>query len=237
MALLRPGGLELTRYALEKAGVAPSSTLLDVGCGDGTAAAFAQEAFSLSATGVDTDRKAVASAQEKGIHALVESADFLPFPSRSFDVVLMECVFTVLDRQEEAIHEAYCMLKPGGVLILSDLYVRQPDMDRYQKEHAEAMALFRRPRSHEDCGDTAPLPSPYCQDGAVVLDGLIALLEELGLSVFLLEDRTEDLKAFLGQVILDYGSIDAYVQAEGARSLCRCTTSSAGYFLLIAKKP
>ena len=43
MSILRPGGLELTRYALEKAGVKPGSELLDVGCGDGSAAAFARD--------------------------------------------------------------------------------------------------------------------------------------------------------------------------------------------------
>lgn len=237
MSLCRPGGLELTRYALHKAGLTPGQTLLDIGCGSGDAAAFAQREFSLSATGIDCDREAVRAATEQGVHALVQSADFLEFPSRSFDGVMLECVFSVLDRQEEAIHEAYCMLKPGGALILSDLYVRHPDMVRFRRERAEAMARWRRPRVHEDCEKQETLPSPFCQDGAVVVDSLKALLEELGLSVVLLEDRTGDLKEFLGQIILDYGSVKQYVQAQPGSTLCRCTAPSAGYFLLIARKP
>ena len=232
-----PGGLELTRRALEASGLQPGDALLDVGCGSGESALFAQQTFGLTVTGVDTDKAAVEAAQSQGVNALVQSADFLEFPSRGFDGVLMECVFTVLERQEEAIHEAYCMLKPGGRLILTDLYVRRPNLERYRKEHREAMALFRRPRSHEDCGNNAPLPSPYCQDGAVVLDGLTELLEELDLSVTLVEDHTEELKEFLGQAILDYGSLEAFADAQGGSSFCRCTAPSAGYFLLIAKKP
>ncbi|MCI8594641.1 MAG: class I SAM-dependent methyltransferase [Oscillospiraceae bacterium] len=236
MSLLRPGGLELTRAALKRCNLPKGAALLDVGCGDGTAAAMAAEEFGLTVTGVDLNRAAVDAAKAKGVNALVQSADALEFPSRSFDAVLMECVFSVLPRQEEAIHEAYCMLRPGGVLILSDLYVRQPDMERYRRDYKAAMAQFRRPRQHDDCGHDAVLPSPYCQDGAVVLDGLTGLLEELGLAVTLVEDHTADLKAFLGQVILDCGSLDAYVQAMGGDRVCRCTAKSAGYFLMLARK-
>lgn len=236
MSLLRPGGLELTRCAVQKAAFPPGSALLDVGCGDGTAAAFLQSQLGFSVTGVDTDPAAVEAARSKGVSALCQSADALEFPSRGFDGVLMECVFSILPRQEEAIHEAYCMLKPGGVLILSDLYVRNPDLERYRRDYRSAMAQFRRPRQHDDCDHNAVLPSPYCQDGAVVMEGLYGLLRELELEVISEEDRTEDLKAFLGQAILDYGSLDAYFAAEGSWKGCACTAKSAGYFLLLARK-
>lgn len=236
MSLLRPGGLELTRYALEQAGAQPGQELLDVGCGDGTAALFAQEELGLKVTCVDTDEHAVQSAAARGLTARRMDAAALEFPSRSFDLVMMECVFTALDRQEEAIHEAYCMLRPGGCLILSDLYCCAPDLPRWREEYRAAMALFRRPREHEDCGSGDHLPSPFCQDGAVVMEGLYGLLEELELEVALFEDRTADLKAFCGQAILDYGSVEAYFQAQGSWTPCACTTASPGYFLLIARK-
>ena len=41
-------------------------------------------------------------------------ASALEFPSRSFDIVMMECVFSALERQEESIHEAICMLRAWG---------------------------------------------------------------------------------------------------------------------------
>lgn len=237
MSILRPGGLELTRYALEKAGVKPGSELLDVGCGDGSAAAFARDALSLKVTAIDTDEAAVAAAADKGLDARKMDASALDFPSRSFDAVLMECVFTVLDRQEEAFHEAYCMLRPGGALILTDLYRRKPDLDRWHRDYKAAMALFRRPRNHEDCGSGDHLPSPYCQDGALVMDGLYGLLEELDMTAEHFEDRTEDLKAFAGQAILDCGSVEEWFRAHGGPENCPAGLGGdTGYFLLIARK-
>lgn len=236
MSVLRPGGLELTGRALELAGLRPGQALLDVGCGDGTAAAYARDTFGLSVRCVDTDPAAVEKAKARGLDAQNASADALPFPSRGFDAVMMECVFTVLDRQEEAIHEAYCMLRPGGSLILTDLYCRTPDLARFEKEHKAAMALFRRPRNHEDCSSGDHLPSPYCQDGAVVRQGLTELLEELELTVEVFEDHTDDLKGFLGQAILDYGSLQAYFEREGSWKPCLATAEDLGYFLLVARK-
>ncbi len=236
MSILRPGSLELTRHALTAAGAKSGMTLLDVGCGDGEAAAFAQREFSLTVTGVDTDADAVARAKAAGVDARIESADALSFPSRGFDLVTMECVFSILERQEEAIHEAYCMLRPGGALILTDVYCRTPDLERYHADYKAAMALFRRPRKHEDCSSGDHLPSPYCQDGAVVMDGLTALLDELNLTVELFEDHTDDLTAFCAQAILDHGSLDAWFAAEGGWKPCVVTCKDPGYFLLVARK-
>lgn len=237
MSILRPGGLKLTRYAIEKAALPDGAALLDVGCGDGSAVKFINDNFSLHATGIDKDDAAVERGKRAGADVSSGDASMLEFQSRSFDAVMMECVFSVLDRQEESIHEAYCMLKPGGKLIISDVYCREPDMERFRKEYREAMALFRRPREHSECGSGDNLPSPFCQDGAVVMDGLLGLLEELGLSVTLCEDHTELLTEFLGQAIMDYGSLEAYFSAEGSWDGCGCTgRRDAGYFLLIAEK-
>lgn len=236
MSVLRPGGLDLTRDALKKAGVRPGAALLDVGCGDGEAAFLAQEEFSLRVTAVDTDENAVEKASARGLDAKKMDASALEFPSRSFDAVLMECVFSLLDRQLESMHEAYCMLRPGGKLIMTDLYRRVPELERWREDYATAMDLYLKPRSDGDCENGSKLPSPYCQDGALVLDGLALLLDELELQVVHFEDRTEDLKAFAAQAILDCGSIENYF-AEHGNCLPDCKLPpDVGYFLLIAEK-
>lgn len=236
MSILRPGGLELTRYALNAAHVKPGGALLDVGCGDGTAAAMAREEFGLMVTAIDKDEISVAAAKEKGVNARIMDAAALDFSSRCFDAVMMECVFSALERQEEALHEAYCVLRPGGTLIISDVYCRRPDMERWRQEYSETMARFRLTRREGECENQQTLPPSICQDGALVLDGLQMLLDELELETVLFEDRTEDLKTFLGQAIFDHGSIKAWLQTQGDRACCACTGENTGYFLLIARK-
>ncbi len=236
MGILRPGGVSLTEYSLKKAGIKKGDKLLDIGCGDGTAAAFAKDKFGIEVTGIDTDKAAVEKANEKGIDAKVMDASMLEYPSYSFDVVSFECVFSVLERQEESIHEAYCVLKPGGAMIISDVYAREADMERFKKEYKEAMALFRRPRQDGDCEKQEVLPSPYCQDGAVVMEGLYHILDELEMELEVIEDHSEELKGFLGQAIMDYGSLDKYFEAEGTWKNCGCKRKDAGYFLVIARK-
>jgi len=235
MGVCRPGGLELTEYALKTAGAKPEDRILDIGCGDGTAAAFIREKFGCSVVGIDTDEKAVEKAKAAGVDARVMDASFLEFESRSFDIVMMECVFSVLNRQEESLHEAFCMIKPGGYLIISDLYCREPDMERYKKDYKEAMAQFYRPRQDGDCGHDEIFKSPYCQDGAIVIDGLLGLLEEFELDVIMDEDRTDDLKNFAADAIMKYGSLDEFFKANGGKCYA-CNAKKPGYFLLIARK-
>ena len=236
MSILRPGGLELTEYALNKAGVAPGSRLLDAGCGDGTAAAFARDRFGLEVVAIDIDKEAVEKAKALGLDARVMDAAMLEFDVKEFDVIMMECSFTAMEKQEEAIHEAYCVLKNGGNLIISDVWCIEPDMERWETDYWSAMAQFRKPRVHENCGKEEHIPSPYMQDGGVVMKGLMDLLEELEMEVTLFEDRTGDLKTLAAQAIMDYGSVEKWLEAEGTWKPSCSFGKNTGYFLLIAHK-
>lgn len=236
MGILRPGGVELTGYALERAGARPGQSVLDIGCGDGTAARWMSGELGLTVTAVDSDGKSVERAKEKGVDARVMDASALDFPSRSFDFVTMECVLSLLARQEEALHEAYCVLKPGGYLIISDMYCRAPDLERWQDDYRRERERFRTRREDGEC-ETEELTHPsLSQDGALVMDGVLNMLDELELERMLFEDRTGELKQFIGQAIMDCGSVEELFRAGGCESCCACTAKSAGYFLLIARK-
>lgn len=236
MGVLRPGGTDLTAYAARQAGLKPGSRILDAGCGDGTVAAFLKDEFGLDVVGIDVDERSVQMAKDRGIDARVMDAAALEFDIYEFDAVLMECTFSVFERQEEAVHEAYCVLKPGGFLIISDVYKREPDMERFEHDYWSAMAQFRKPRLHENCGKIEHIPSPYCQDGAVVMKGLEDLLEELEMEVVLFEDRTKDLTDFAAQAVMDAGSIEAWMDSEGTWKPCSYPAKDLGYFLMIAHK-
>jgi len=221
---------------MARAGARAGQSLLDIGCGDGTAAAWIQNELGLAVSAVDKSAESVRLAKEKGVEAREMDAASLDYPSRSFDFVTMECVLSALDRQEEAIHEAYCVLRPGGSLIISDLYRRAPDLGRWHADYDSALEAFRAPRDHGDCETNELLPPSLSQDGALVLDGVLSLLEELELERTLFEDRTEDLKQFMGQAIMDYGGVQEFFRAQGGWSPCACSAKDTGYFLLIARK-
>ena len=236
MGVLRPCGTELTEYALKLINAKPGQRLLDVGCGDGSASEIAQKLYGQKVVAIDIDKEAVEKAKEKGLDARVMDSSMLDFDVKEFDTVLMECSFSVLERQEESFHEAYCVLKDGGNLIISDVYCRNPDLERWEKEYWEAMVEWRKPRLHENCGKEEHKPSPYTQDGMLVLKGIYDLAEELEMEVAFFEDRTKELQTFAAQAVMDYGSIENWLKAEGTWKPCCGYDKRAGYFLMIIHK-
>lgn len=122
MGVCRPGGLELTRYGLKKANAAPGAAMLEVGCGDGTAACCAQREFGLRVTAIDVDESAVTRARAKGIDARCADVRTADFPAGRFDLILMECVCSLIGEKELFFPRLSAMLCPGGYMILSDLH-------------------------------------------------------------------------------------------------------------------
>ncbi|MFL6649928.1 MAG: methyltransferase domain-containing protein [Sulfurifustaceae bacterium] len=104
--------------------------VLDVGCGTGTLAIAAQERAGSAGKvyGVDPSPEMIATARRKAAKAgtdvrFVEgSAEALPFPDASFDVILSTTMLHCLaaDVQPRFIREAHRKLKPGGRFLAVD---------------------------------------------------------------------------------------------------------------------
>ncbi len=92
-----------------------ASTLLDVGCGEGTFCRFSAHDQGL-VVGVDTDPTVLPS-PSRGERYVVASGVALPFPDESFDAVTMTMVLHHLD-PARALAEAARVLTPGGVLLV-----------------------------------------------------------------------------------------------------------------------
>ena len=99
-------------------------TLLDAGCGRGDRLAAAAAAFpGVERFGIDLDAENAAAAREICPDAEIVTGDVcaLPWADGRFDAALCECTLSLLDAPERCLSELSRVLRPGGVLLLSDL--------------------------------------------------------------------------------------------------------------------
>jgi ubiquinone/menaquinone biosynthesis C-methylase UbiE len=141
----------LRKRTIELAGIQPGEHVLDVGCGTGTLAlgAMRQMGKSGRVAGIDPSAEQIARARAKAarrgvqVEFQVGVIERLPFPDRSFDVVLstlmMHHIGAGLKRQGLA--EVVRVLKPGGRLVIADFTRKQDREGRPAQFHAGGSAL------------------------------------------------------------------------------------------------
>ena len=229
--MIRPGGDTLTKKAIDLAKLPSGARVLDIGCGEGETVVLLSEQFGFDATGVDASNTMVAKGrgQYEGIDLRCMEAEFLDFESKTFDAILMECSLSVFRLQEDAVFEAYCLLKPGGKLIITDLFRKNPDPAKVSEMLAAAHEKASRPKVDNDCSKNEK-PSFVMLDGAFVLDELSKMIEDIGFEIEHFEEAENALSSFLAQAIMDNGSLGEDFKAfKDPKNL--------GYFLMIMKKP
>lgn len=244
--MIRPGGELLTKRAIKQAAIPKGAKILDVGCGDGdTVALLTEQGF--DAAGVDMSSKLIARGRErhKDIDLRCMEAEFLDFESKTFDAVLMECSLSVFRLHEDAVFEAYCLLKPGGKLIISDLYLKSPDPKAVEKMLIEASEKASKPKVEGGC-DENEKQSFVMLDGALVIDELAGKIEEMGFEIEYFEDVEHAIANFAAQAIMGHGSLEEYFKAvvpegDDPARYCSCSAfknaKDLGYFLMILRKP
>lgn len=243
MNIFHPGGNELTDELAALCGWEPGARILDVGCGEGYALTRLREK-GFSPVGCDTDKELLrrAKARDSQLRVRVTDGVCLDFPSLYFDGAMLECSFSLMERHEELLHELYCVLRPGAVLGISDLFLLDPDPERVRAHRQWAYSVLNRPRVNEGECESSEFPSPVLLDGVFLLDELRALIEETGFTLLTVQDRTQELRDWCAQTLMDYGSFEAMWDAclpEGAERGRFCRESypkNCGYFLLAARK-
>lgn len=234
MSLLRPGKFDITDKAMEIWNLPKGARVLDVGCGDGTALEYVQDKYGFNMTGIDMSLKAINEGKErnKDLDLRLADGEFLDdFSSFTFDGIMMECSLSLINLPDEALHEAYCVMKKGGRLFISDLYIKKPDPKMVKAVAIEAARQAKLPHQEGDCEKDEQRFVNFRYEGAFLKEQLIRYMEdEVGFKVKVFEDRSPDLDTYVGEKILQEGSLDTCVTAcKGKKGI--------GYFMLVAEKP
>lgn len=245
MAVFRPGEFTLTDEAVKLCGFKKGAKLLDIGCGKGqTVEHLNNNGF--DACGIDLSPDLIKAGKQRNPKLDIREGDgeFLDmFSSFTFDGVLMECTLSLINMQTEALHEAWCVLKKGGKLIITDLFTKDPKPEDVMNMIETAHAAMNKPKQEGDCeSGLVQYPSEYCLDGAFVMDVLQTNLEDIGYKNIKWYDKSKALRDFIAQTIMDYGSLEKFFESEGegekACQFCKSMKQkNPGYFLLVAVKP
>jgi ubiquinone/menaquinone biosynthesis C-methylase UbiE len=178
--VLRPGGIRLTAKIAEIAGIKKQYTILDVGCGKGSTAAFLAREYDVRIIGIDLSSIMVSSCRSKTdkeemdqrISFLVGDGENLPFRDSSFDAVIIESAFSLFPDKALAVRDICRVLKSNGRLIISDFILKGTVDRELQKQ----------------------INFPCCLSGALRFEEFIQLFELAGFKSHYIEDRSDELK-------------------------------------------
>jgi SAM-dependent methyltransferase len=139
-----------------------SGRILDVGCGYGRAAVALGPKSGLSVFGIDSSIKMLGRAQREGaaLLACAAAAEFLPFADGTFDAALLIGVLssiTTPQGRRSAVTETRRVLRPGGLLLLSDFALS-----------LKPLYLFRYIRGLTTLGHEAMLGTFVTSEGLVI---------------------------------------------------------------------
>jgi len=184
---IRPGGLELTRVILNRCNLPIGATILDVGCGTGATVEYLFTELGFRAIGIDPSSMLLKTGKtQNGMLKLIQSpGEQLPFAASQFHAVLAECSLSLIENPALALAEFSRVLRPNGILVLTDIYAR----------NSAAVPILRQ------------LPLACCLSGAMSQVELMTLLEVAGFNVLTWADHTAALAYFTGQLIFVHGSL------------------------------
>ena len=129
MGIMRPGKFDITDKAMEQWSLPEGAKVLEIGCGEGDTAQHLKDEYGFEMTGMDISLDMVDKAKKAhpGIEFMYGDGEILDsFMSFTFDGIVMECVLSLINLADEALHEAYCVMKKGAKIFLSLIHISEP---------------------------------------------------------------------------------------------------------------
>ncbi len=219
---LRPGGFCLTKQAVNSCGFLPGDRVLDLGCGSGATVELLVSQYELCAVGIDPSEVLLQIGKRRNpeIELIRGRGEELPFPKDTFHGVFAECTLSVMNDLDNVLEEVHRVLKPGGWLVINDVYAR----------NSEGLKAFQA------------LNLEACIRRALPKQQVINLITGAGFKLVNWSDHTGLLKQLMVDLIMVHGSMSDFWLKSVACQLTPLVAQSAikqikmGYFQLIAQK-
>ena len=221
---LRPGGFFLTDLGVKHCNFLPDARVLDVGCGSGATVERLVSLYQLQAIGLDPSERLLelGNKNHPGLNLIRGLGENLPFPVNYIDGVLAECTLSVMEDLDQVLKEIFRVLKPGGWVVINDVYARNPEGLRGLQE----------------------LNIDSCIRRALPKEQLVNKLVGQGFNIVNWSDHTNLLTQLTVNLIMTHGSMTNFWLKSSSCSgqvdpiLVQDAIKQAkmGYFQLIAKK-
>ncbi|HEX6064434.1 MAG TPA: class I SAM-dependent methyltransferase [Longimicrobiales bacterium] len=131
----RDGAAQSVRRLVERAGIAPGTTVLDVGCGVGGTVRLLQREFAVRALGLNISETQIATARKLGPGAYVKgSITAIPIRANCLDAVTSINMFYHIADHATALGEMFRVLRPRGALAFDDWMLTENASDADQRE-------------------------------------------------------------------------------------------------------
>ncbi|MBI9106749.1 MAG: class I SAM-dependent methyltransferase [Spirochaetales bacterium] len=215
--LRRPGGLELTDYALSLCGISAGARVLDVGCGGGFSVEYLSSRFGFITEGCDISDQMIEEARLRFPAKIFFKADTAAIPCSGgcYDAVLAECSLSICNDLSAALSEINRVLVAEGRLIITDMYLRG-----------------------RGGAGTADNGKSCLQKLSPEWKWRKALQAE-GFEILCIKERSSDLGSLIARIIFEFGSVENfYSEWLGGPDDCgvKDSTAKPGYFLAVCRK-
>ncbi len=179
---------------------------------------YLMEHHAVRAIGLDRS-ETLLHQSDPNLHLARALGTALPVADAQVDVVLAECSLSSMSGMEDFLAEAWRVLRPGGRLAISDVYVRNPD----GASHLHALPLTCGVRNASDQTE------------------IMQCVQKQDFEIHLWEDHSETLKELTGQITSTHGSISAFWSQSEPESdpldvAIAFSKAKLGYFMLVTQK-